>query len=167
MTRTLVLGIGNTLLSDEGVGIHVIDYLQQRHPPPAGVTYLDGGTLSFTLAGEIEDADNLIVVDAAQLGDQPGAVQCMTGSSMDYFLGAAKRSVHEVGLLDLLDIARLTETLPQNRALVGIQPEFIDWGEQPTTAVSSAIPIAAKHINDLITAWHRHDSQDQQVQGAA
>ena len=165
MTRTLVLGIGNTLLSDEGVGIHVIDYLQQKHPPPAGVTYLDGGTLSFTLAGEIEDADNLIVVDAAQLGGQPGVVQCMTGSSMDHFLGTAKRSVHEVGLLDLLDIARLTETLPENRALVGIQPDLIDWGEQPTTAVSSAIPIAANHINDLIAAWHQPDSQNQQLQG--
>lgn len=167
MTRTLVLGIGNTLLSDEGVGIHVIDYLQQQHPPVAGVTYLDGGTLSFTLAGEIEDADNLIVVDAAQLGEQPGAVQCMTGAGMDLFLGAAKRSVHEVGLLDLLDIARLTETLPEKRALVGIQPDLIDWGEQPTAAVSSAIPIAANHINDLISAWHQPDSQDRQVQGAA
>ncbi len=167
MTRTLVLGIGNTLLSDEGVGIHVIDYLQRQHPPLAGVTYLDGGTLSFTLAGEIEDADNLIVVDAAQLGAQPGAVQCMTGAGMDHFLGVAKRSVHEVGLLDLLDIARLTETLPENRALVGIQPDLIDWGEQPTAAVSSAIPIAANHICDLIAAWHQPDNQDQQSPEAA
>jgi len=164
MTRTLVLGIGNTLLSDEGVGIHVIDYLQRQHPPATGVTYLDGGTLSFTLAGEIEDTDNLIVVDAAQLGAQPGAVQCMTGAGMDHFLGIAKRSVHEVGLLDLLDIARLTETLPENRALVGIQPDIIDWGEQPTTAVSSSIPVAAKHINDLIAAWHQPCRQDQQSQ---
>lgn len=167
MTRTLVLGIGNTLLSDEGVGIHVIDYLLQQQPPPVGVTYLDGGTLSFSLAGDIEDSDNLIVVDAAQLGDQPGAVQCMTGESMDHFLGTAKRSVHEVGLLDLLDIARLTETLPEKRALVGIQPKIIDWGEQPTAAVSSAIPIAANHINDLISAWHQPVGQVQQVQGSA
>jgi len=167
MTRTLVLGIGNTLLSDEGVGIHVIDYLRQQHPAPEGVSYLDGGTLSFTLAGEIEDADNLIVVDAAQLGDRPGAVHCMRGDSMDHFLGTAKRSVHEVGLLDLLDIARLTETLPENRALIGIQPDIIDWGEQPTTAVSSAIPIAANHITNLIAAWHQPDSKRQQTPGAA
>ncbi len=167
MMRTLVLGIGNTLLSDEGIGIHVIDYLRRQHPPLAGVTYLDGGTLSFTLAGEIENADNLIVVDAAQLGAQPGAVQCMTGDSMDHFLGVAKRSVHEVGLLDLLDIARLTETLPENRALVGIQPDLIDWGEQPTTAVSSAIPTAANHINDLIASWHQPDNQEQQSPEAA
>jgi len=154
MLHTLVLGIGNTLLSDEGIGIHVIEYLRQQHPAPDGVTYLDGGTLSFTLAADIEDTDNLIVVDATQLGNQPGTVRCMTGAKMDQFLGSAKRSVHEVGLLDLLDIARLTETLPANRALVGIQPDIIDWGEQPTAAVSSAIPLAAQYVNDLITDWH-------------
>lgn len=155
MNRTLVLGIGNTLLSDEGAGIHVIDYLQRHNPVQEGVTYLDGGTLSFTLAGEIEDADNLIVVDAARVGGKPGNVACMTGSDMDHFLGTAKRSVHEVGLLDLLDIARLTETLPENRALIGIQPDVIDWGEQPTDSVSSAIPTAVQHVNNLIADWHR------------
>lgn len=155
MTRTLVLGIGNTLLSDEGSGIHVVEYLQKNHPPIAGVTYLDGGTLSFTLAGEIEDADNLIVVDAARLDASPGTVRCMINEAMDNFLGTVKRSVHEVGLLDLLDIARLTETLPKNRALIGIQPEFIDWGEEPTAAVAAAIPQAAAHVLQLIAGWHR------------
>ena len=167
MNHVLVLGIGNTLLSDEGIGIHVINYLQQQHPAPEGVTYLDGGTLSFTLAAEIEDTDNLIVVDAARIGGQPGNVACMTGAEMDHFLGTAKRSVHEVGLLDLLDIARLTETLPANRALVGIQPGVIDWGEQPTAAVSAAIPSAVLHIKNLIAAWHQPESMVQQVPGVA
>lgn len=167
MSSTLVLGIGNTLLSDEGIGIHVINYLRRLHPAPEGVTYLDGGTLSFTLASEIEDADHLIVVDAAQIGGPPGSVACMTGSAMDHFLGNTKRSVHEVGLLDLLDIARLTDTLPANRALVGIQPDVIDWGEQPTAAVSSAIPAAAKYVNDLIADWHQPESTIQQSTGTA
>ena len=167
MTRILVLGIGNTLLSDEGIGIHVIDYLRRHHPAPEGVTYLDGGTLSFTLAPEIEDTDHLIVVDAARLGGQPGNVACMTGSEMDHFLGTAKRSVHEVGLLDLLDIARLTETLPANRALVGIQPDIVVWGEQPTPGVSSARPLASKYINDLISSWQQPANKDQHDPGAA
>lgn len=161
MTQILVLGIGNTLLSDEGIGIHVIKYMRRQHPAPEGVTYLDGGTLSFTLASEIEDADSLIVVDAARVGGQPGNVACMTGSRMDHFLGTAKRSVHEVGLLDLLDIARLTETLPENRALVGIQPGIVDWGEQPTPAVSSAIPSAAKHVNNLVNSWRQSANKGQ------
>ncbi|OOZ40484.1 peptidase M52 [Solemya pervernicosa gill symbiont] len=151
--KTLVLGIGNTLLTDEGAGIHVLDYLREKLPEPDGVTYLDGGTLSFTLAGAVEDADNLIVIDAAQLKQQPGTVDCKVDGEMDAFLGSCKRSVHEVGLLDLLDIARLTDTLPTRRALVAIQPDVIDWGEAPTDAVAAAIPQAAQHIMDLMAQW--------------
>ena len=60
--KTLVLGIGNTLLSDEGVGVHMLDWMQTHHPEITGIDYLDGGTLSFTLAPYIEDTDNLIVL---------------------------------------------------------------------------------------------------------
>ena len=157
--KTLVLGIGNTLLMDEGAGVHVLEALRKTHPAPEGVTYLDGGTLSFTLAGEVEDADNLIVIDSAQLKREPGAVDCLTNEAMDAFLGACKRSVHEVGLLDLLDIARLTDRLPRRRALVAIQPETIDWGEQPTPAVADAIPLAVNHVVELIDqfAEQTHD----------
>jgi hydrogenase maturation protease len=148
--KTLVLGIGNTLLTDEGAGVHALEALRAIHPEPENVTYLDGGTLSFTLAGEVEEADNLIVIDAAQLKREPGAVACLTNESMDDFLGSCKRSVHEVGLLDLLDIARLTDSLPQQRALVAIQPDRIDWGEQPTRPVAEAIPVAVNHVIELM-----------------
>jgi len=148
--KTLVLGIGNTLLSDEGAGIHVLDELRNCYPEPEDTTYLDGGTLSFTLAGEVEQADNLIVIDAAQLQREPGSIDCLTNDSMDEFLGTCKRSVHEVGLLDLLDIARLTDTLPEQRALVAIQPEKIDWGDKPTEKIADAIPQAVKHVIQLM-----------------
>ena len=65
LTQTLILGIGNTLLSDEGAGIHALNLFQLYHPDPPNLTYVDGGTLSFTLAAYIEDCDNLIVLDAA------------------------------------------------------------------------------------------------------
>jgi hydrogenase maturation protease len=152
-TRTLVLGVGNTLLSDEGAGIHVIDYLLAHHPDLPGVTYLDGGTLSFTLAGPIEDADQLIVVDAAELKAAPGTVQVFEGEAMDEFLGTAKRSVHEVGLLDLLHIARLAGHLPHRRALVGIQPIELWWGDHPSPAVMPAIPVAAAAVLRCLESW--------------
>lgn len=148
--KTLVLGIGNTLLTDEGAGVHALEALRAAHPAQENVTLLDGGTLSFTLAGDIEQADNLIVIDAAQLKREPGTVACMTNQEMDDFLGSCKRSVHEVGLLDLLDIARLTDTLPMNRALVAIQPEKVDWGDSPTASVANAIPKAVGHVIELI-----------------
>lgn len=151
--RTLVLGIGNTLLSDEGIGIHVLNHLHEHHPELAGVTYLDGGTLSFTLAGAIEEADNLIVLDAAELKAEPGTVRTFVGADMDHYLGQGKRSVHEVGLLDLMDMARLTDALPENRALVGVQPRELGWGEQPSDPVAVAVPQAAAEVLALVRAW--------------
>jgi hydrogenase maturation protease len=151
--HTLILGIGNTLLSDEGAGIHALEYLRGLHPAIPGVQYLDGGTLSFTLAGEIEDAGNLIVIDAAQLDAAPGTVCCMTGSDMDRFLGKGKCSVHEVGLLDLMDIARLTDAFPAHRALIGIQPDSTVWGDAPSPQVSRAFPEVAAHALGLLEQW--------------
>ncbi len=123
--KTLVLAIGNKLLRDEGAGLHVLNALSENHPETEDVTYIDGGILSFTLADAVENADYLIVIDAAELKSKPGTVNCMVNEQMDQFLGSCKRSVHEIGLLDLLDISRLTETLPENRALIGIPPNVI------------------------------------------
>jgi hydrogenase maturation protease len=153
LRRTLVLGIGNTLLSDEGVGIHVIDRLQ-RDGLPERVTCLDGGTLSFTLAGPIEDCDQLIVVDATELKSAPGTVQVFEDDAMDaYVAKGGKRSVHEVGLADLLAIAALAGHLPPRRALIGIQPELLDWGSDCSPAVAESIPRACENVHSLISRW--------------
>lgn len=154
--KTIILGVGNTLLSDEGVGIHVLDALARTPLPQEGVVDLvDGGTLSFTLAVAIEEADSLIVVDAAQIKSPPGTLRLFQGEEMDQFLmGRKKSSVHEVGLADLMAIARLTERWPQKRALVAIQPEKLDWGQEPTPPVQSAIPEACRRIEALVREWH-------------
>lgn len=153
--KILVLGIGNTLLSDEGVGVHVIQALGRG--PLADrddVELLDGGTLSFTLAGPIQDADALIVVDAAQLKSSPGTLRVFEGEDMDRFLTSnRKSSVHEVGLTDLRAIAMLAGHWPERRAMVAIQPEKVDWGEFPTEPVAAAIPHACGRIESLIGAW--------------
>ena len=152
--KTLVLGLGNTLLGDEGAGIYAVRALQERHPELADVEFLDGGTLSFTLAGPIEEADNLIVIDATQLKDSPGAVRLFEGKDMDRFLGSHhKSSVHEVSLIDLMAIARLAEALPARRALIGIQPQYLDWSDAPTEEVARAIPIVCDMAMDLIGRW--------------
>lgn len=152
----LVLGLGNTLLTDEGVGVHVINFLQSQFPDEPGVEYLDGGTLSFTLAGPIESADGLIVVDAADFGAEAGAIRCYQQKAMDDFVGSnRKRSVHEVSLIDLLAVAYLTERLPERRALIGIQPHTVDWGDQPTRKVADAIPEAGRRIMDILREWRQ------------
>ncbi len=152
--KTLVLGIGNTLLTDEGVGIHVLHQLEDGAPLPPDVEMMDGGTLSFTLAGPIEEAEALIVVDAANLKGKAGEMQVFEGEAMDAFLMSNRKStVHEVGLTDLRAIAILAGHWPERRALVAIQPQVVDWGEEPTPAVAAAIPPACAAIRQLIEAW--------------
>ena len=97
--------------------------------PNCPVSFVDGGTLGFVLAPQVQDCDNLVVLDAAQLGQAPGSICLFTGAEMDAFISQGTLSVHEVGLADLLSIARLTDRLPRNRALLGIQPQTLGWGE--------------------------------------
>ncbi|MCW8944975.1 MAG: HyaD/HybD family hydrogenase maturation endopeptidase [Sedimenticola sp.] len=151
--KTLVLGIGNTILRDEGIGIHVIEYLEKNYPEQDDVSFIDGGTLSFSLAGLLAEHDQLIVVDAARTGGAAGSVVCFEGDQMDRYLTGNRQSVHEVGLTDLLDIARLSDHYPENRALIGIEPENMEWGEEPTDAVGAAIPKAAGIAIKLIAQW--------------
>lgn len=150
----LVLGIGNTLLTDEGIGIHVLQALEPELSSWPDVTLLDGGTLSFTLAGPIEDADALIVVDAANIMSRPGEWALLQGDDMDAFLMSNRKStVHEVGLTDLRAIAMLAGHWPDKRAMLAIRPDIVDWGEQPTPAVAAAIAPACAAIRDLIREW--------------
>ena len=154
--KTLVLGIGNTLLTDEGVGVHVLQALEPELGQREDVTLLDGGTLSFTLAGPIEEADALIVVDAANIRNKPGEWALLEGEAMDAFLMSnRKASVHEVGLTDLRAIAILAGHWPEKRALLAIRPQTIDWGEQPTAAVAAAIPPVCAAIVEQIREWQR------------
>jgi hydrogenase maturation protease len=153
--KTLVLGIGNTLLTDEGVGIHVLQALEPELGHMPDITLLDGGTLSFTLAGPIEDADALIVVDAANIKAKAGDWKLLTGEEMDTFLMSnRKASVHEVGLTDLRAIAMLAGHWPERRVMLAIQPQVIDWGEFPTPAVAAAIPPVCAAIKEQIRVWN-------------
>lgn len=154
--KTVVLGVGNTLLSDEGIGVHVVEQLRRNPPSGTGVEFIDGGTLSFTLAGPLAEAAQLIIIDAAELKAAPGTVTLFENAAMDTYLSHGKRrSVHEVSLLDLLAIARLTDALPARRALIAIQPQTVTWGESPSAAVAAAIPLACNRVLELLKRWQQ------------
>lgn len=151
--KIVVLGLGNTLQTDEGIGVHVVNYLK-RQKPVDNTEYIDGGTMSFNLVGPIESADQLIVVDTAELNAQPGSVKVFEGIDMDAFIAHAKKtSAHEVGLRDALSIALLEGRLPAHRALVGIQPKQFGWGDRPTDVVADAIPIACQKVFEISQSW--------------
>ena len=152
--KTLVLGIGNVLLQDEGAGVHAIRLLAGLADQRNDIELMDGGTLSFTLACSIEDTDNLIVIDAANYDGKPGTTRVFEGEQMDEFLGSNRRlSVHEVSLIDLFAIAHLADRLPKRRALIGIQPQTVAWGDAPTTPVAGAIRVACDQALRLIEDW--------------
>lgn len=152
--KTLILGIGNSLLQDEGAGVHAIRMLSEQIAQRDDIELMDGGTLSFTLAGAIEDAEQLIVIDAAQYDGEPGTTKVFVGEQMDAFIGGNRKlSVHEVSLIDLMMIARLADRLPQQRALIGIQPHSIDWGETPSPPVAGAIRLACDQALQLVAEW--------------
>lgn len=154
--RTVVLGIGNTLLTDEGIGVHVMERLRREHQDDDSVEFVDGGTLSFTLAEVMASTDQLIIIDAAELNSSPGTLSLFKDEALDAYLGRGKRrSVHEVSLLDLLAITHLTGDLPTKRALIGIQPQSVEWGEYPSAEVAAAIPRACDMTRELLREWQQ------------
>jgi hydrogenase maturation protease len=153
MRETLVIGVGNILLMDDGAGICAMRHLRDSKPRLADTQFLDAGTLNFLLSTDIERADNLVIFDAADLGEKPGTVQCFLNEELDDFLCSGSRSAHEIGIADLMDFARLLDCVPSNRALIGLQPEIIDWGEWLSEPVEAAIPRAAGMARQLIEDW--------------
>lgn len=158
MDRAVVLGIGNPLMGDDGLGIHVARDLASRQaglPLPARhVEILDGGTLGYLLLERLEGAEALIVVDAAHLGREPGALGVFAGADMDAFLGAnPTASVHEVGLMDLMQMLALLGQTPRRRALVGVQPAVIDWVTELSPALGGSVSAASDAVVALLSEW--------------
>ena len=151
--RILVLGLGNTLLSDDGVGVRVVEALHERDGRSPRAEYRDGGTIGLNLLPDVENCGGFVAVDAAELGARSGTVRVFEGPAMDDQLTGNKRTAHEVALADLMAAAALQGTIPERRALVAIQPGTTDWGTEPTSAVAAAIPEACDAVNTLIDRW--------------
>lgn len=150
---TLVLGVGNPLMSDDGVGIRIMKELAAQQPALDDVEYLDAGTLSLLLLPRFEHCDALLVLDAAQLGGAPGDLRVLLDHEMDAFFRNARGSVHEVGIRDLLDAARLVGSLPLRRGFVGVQPERVALGGSLSPSVQPAVGMAAAHARAILEKW--------------
>lgn len=156
VSRTVVLGIGNILLSDDGAGVHVANSLAQLNENGRiddDVVVLDGGTIGLSLLSEIDENAGFIAVDAVEMNASPGTVRVFEAEDMDRQLGGTKRTAHEVALSDLMMAARLAGNHPRRRALVAIQPETTCWGLCSTPAVAAAVPQAVRSVLSLIEGW--------------
>ncbi len=147
-----VVGIGNSLLTDDGAGIHTLQRFSAENADD-DVHCLDGGTVGLALLNRLGGLSGLIALDAMILGKSPGSVTVLEGEDMDSHLRRQRGSVHELGLSDLLDAMRLRGELPEKRALVGIEPSNMEWGTEPTDVVSAALPEASGCVTELVRRW--------------
>ena len=147
--RVLVLGLGNSLMTDDGIGPCAVAALAPR----AGVRLMDGGTCGLSLLPEIEGCAALIVIDAFADGAAPGTVSVHEGAAMDAALRGVKSTAHEVALADLMDAAHVTVGRPARRALIGVAPARVAVGLEPTPAVAAALPAVLAAAESLIERW--------------
>jgi len=154
--NVLVLGLGNTLLGDDGVGVHVARRLLGAADRPAWLRVVDGGTMGFRLTGVLGDGGDVLMVDAAEIFCAPGRMRLIEGEALDSHVAGAKRtSAHEAGLADLLGLMRLEGILPRHLAVLAIQPENVDWGEAMSGAVEKAVGPACEIVLSTAARWRR------------
>lgn len=145
-TGALVLGIGNILLRDEGVGVVVARRIEAAREAgdmvmPANTRVVDGGTLGLDLLPMIGDATQVVMVDAVDLKQAPGTVSVLRDEAVQAAL-SGHVSPHQVGVGDLVAAARLMGIMPPRLTLVGIQPGEIAIGLELTEPVAAAVDVA-------------------------
>ena len=149
---TIVLGLGNVAQADDGLGIHAVRELLARYHLPPGVEVIEGGTAGLLLVPVLSDADRAVIVDAIDLGAIPGTLHRLEGRSWSTaFL--RRFTPHDAGLSDLLGATALAGALPAELLLLGVQPERIGWGCEPTSTVAAGIPVLVDALADVLREW--------------
>jgi hydrogenase maturation protease len=141
--RILVLGVGNSILKDEGFGVHVIQELVKQREAldiPPNVELMDGATLGLDLLYYIEGRDKIILIDIVNAGAEPGEIFKFTPHDIKTKSFINKVSMHQVTLFDVLTMAEATGRLPEEVVLITVQPGEINWGEELTPEVAAQIP---------------------------
>ena len=143
----LVLGLGNVLLGDDGVGPAAIAHLRNHFEIPEGVRCLDGGTLGLALLAYLEDARTVILVDAVLEDGPPGTLVRLTGEDVGPAV-EARLSPHQVGVADLLQGARWHDREPRRLVLIGIVPQSIEL----RVGLSSPVVASMPDLIDMVVA---------------
>jgi hydrogenase maturation protease len=135
----LILGLGNVICQDDGLGVAAVIRLLEQYRPAPGVRVLDGGTLGLALLPTLEAADTVLIVDAIRSDGPPGSLVRLEGDEVAH-AAQERLSVHQVGVSDLISAARWQGSLPGRLFLLGLVPESIELGLERTPAVEAALP---------------------------
>ena len=148
----LVLGLGNSILTDDGFGVRAVNTLSSRYHFQGEVTLVDGGTLGLDLLPYLEGVESLLIIDALNMRKEPGRIFRLEGEEVPRAF-ASKLSVHQMGLQDLLAVAELQGHVPSRLVVWGVQPESIEMGTVLTKAVESAVVPVVQNVLDELRAW--------------
>ncbi len=150
--KIVILGVGNILLTDEGVGVRAAEYLIQHYDYPEYIIILDGGTMGMELLGHIIDIDLLIVLDAVASDKPAGTVIKMEDDDIPRFF-ASKLSPHQVGIADVLAAADLIAKAPKKILLFGVVPENLELNTELTPTVAAKIPVLVQHVLETLAQY--------------
>jgi hydrogenase maturation protease len=152
---TLVIGLGNPLMGDDGLGLAALSQLRERWTFEPPVTLVDGGTWGLTLLPLIEDAERVLLLDAVNVGAPPGSPVRLGRSDLPRVL-ATKLSPHQIDLREVLALAELRGTMPPSIVAIGLQPAEITMRTSLSAAVAAGLPGMAERALDELAAWgHR------------
>jgi len=136
--KIVILGVGNLLLSDEGVGVHVANALMNMNLPPE-VSVVEGGTDGFRLLNVITETDRLIVIDAVKGGAESGSIYRFDIDDVRNCPVGFKTSVHQIGILEVIDLSELIGKRPHT-TIIGIEPKSLEMGMELTPEIKAKIP---------------------------
>lgn len=150
--RNVVLGLGNTLNMDEGMGVHALALLRQEIGSETSLELLDGGTLGLNLLPIVEEAGHLLIFDAVDAGKSPGTIVELGGDDIPLLAGV-KLSQHQLTFQEVLGLARFRGRIPGHLHLIGVQPEDLSIGIGMSDAVQRAIPGVLQRAKGLLGEW--------------
>ena len=151
MKHTLILGLGNPLLGDEGIGVRVVEALKELELPD-GVEVVEGGTAGLGLVGLMEGYRRVIIVGAAEMARPPGRVVRFTPSEARFKTVESLLSPHQIGLGEVLTLAKTLEIAPAEVVIIGVQPVRIEEGAGLSPEVEGAIPQIIRMVLDELDA---------------
>lgn len=150
--QVIVLGLGNLLRRDEGLGIRALEALQKHYILPACVQLVDGGTLGLELLCYLENAEHLLILDAALTEGPPGTLLRACNDEVPAYLGIHS-SPHEIALADLLAVMRLRGAEPRELVVLGMQPETIELGWGLSEAVTAYLNVLVDSAVEELRRW--------------
>jgi len=145
MGKNLILGVGNLLLTDEGIGIHAVRKLREMNGLPEDLEIVDGGTAGLDLLYYLEGVDRLVIVDAVETGGPPGTIVRLAGDKIPAYM-ALKISPHEITLPDFLAAAKLRDLYPKEVIVWGMQPQSLDVGVELSPALAQMLDSLVDHV---------------------